>query len=95
MVVETASKVTSLIEDLYDGRFIDETTMEWLLQTPKPPREPELYTLTKIHKPKPVGRIISGCGGPTERNIGNFTQQSNLRLKYQRLVFRLHNNTQR
>ena len=28
MVVETASKVTSLIEDLYDGRFIDETTME-------------------------------------------------------------------
>ena len=26
------------------------------------------YTLTKIHKPKPVGRsIISGCDGPTER----------------------------
>ena len=34
MVVETASKVTSLIEDLYDGQFIDETTMEWLLETP-------------------------------------------------------------
>ena len=67
MVVETASKVTSLIEDLYDGRFIDETTMEWLLQTPKPPREPELHTLTKIHKPKPVGLLFSGCGGPTER----------------------------
>ena len=28
MVVEIASKVTSLIEDQYDGRFIDETTME-------------------------------------------------------------------
>ena len=26
------------------------------------------YTLTKIHKPTPVGRpIISGCSGPTER----------------------------
>ena len=26
------------------------------------------YTLTKIHKPTPVGRpIISGCDGPTER----------------------------
>ena len=66
MVVETASKVTSLIKDLYDGRFIGEITMEWLLQTPKPPRVPELYTLTKIHKPKPVGRLISGCDGPTE-----------------------------
>ena len=45
--------------------------MEWLLQAPKrpePPRVPEFYTLTKIHKPKPVGRpIISGCDGPTER----------------------------
>ena len=67
MVAETASKVTSLIEDLYDGQFIDETTMEWLLQTPKPPRVLELYTLTKIPKPKPVGRLISGCDGPTER----------------------------
>ena len=25
------------------------------------------YTLTKIHKPTPVGRPISGCDGPTER----------------------------
>ena len=41
MVIETASKVTSLIEYLYDGQFIDETTMEWLLQTPKLPRIPE------------------------------------------------------
>ena len=42
--------------------------MEWLLQTPKPPRVPEFYTLTKIKKPKLVGRpIISGCDGPIER----------------------------
>ena len=68
MVMEIASKVTSSIEYLYDGQFIDETTMEWLLQTPTPPRIPEFYTLTKIHKPKPVGRpIIAGCDGPTER----------------------------
>ena len=33
-----------------------------------PPRIPVFYTLTKIHKPTPVGRpIISGCDGPTER----------------------------
>ena len=68
MVIETASKVTSLIEYLYDGQFIDETTMEWLLQTPTSQRIPEFYTLTKIDKSKPVSRpIISGCDGPTER----------------------------
>ena len=68
MVVETAGKVTSLIEDLYDGQFIDETTMEWLLQKPKLPQVPEFYMLTKIKKPKLVGHpIISGCDGPTER----------------------------
>ena len=43
-------------------------TRKWLLQTPTPPRIPEFYTLTKIHKPTLVGRpIISGCDGPTER----------------------------
>ena len=32
------------------------------------PRVPLFYTLTKIHKPTPVGRpMISGCDGPTER----------------------------
>ena len=32
------------------------------------PRIPEFYTLTKIHKPYPVGRpIVSGCDGPTEK----------------------------
>ena len=43
-------------------------TKKWLSQTPNPPRIPEFYTLTKIHKPTLVGRpIISGCNGPTER----------------------------
>ena len=43
-------------------------TEKWLSQTPNPPRIPEFYTLTKIHKPTLVGRpIISGCNGPTER----------------------------
>ena len=38
------------------------------LKTPNPPRIPIFRTLTKIHKPLPVGRpIISGCEGPTER----------------------------
>ena len=39
--------------------------------TPDPPRIPVFYTLTKIHKPTPVGRPIisgqSGCDDPTER----------------------------
>ena len=67
MVVKTASRVKSLTQELYDNNFIGEKTMEWLLQTPEPPRIPEFYTLTKIHKPKPVGRpIVSGWSGPTE-----------------------------
>ena len=43
-------------------------TKKCLCQTPNPPRIPLFYTLTKIHKPTPVGRpIISGCDGPTEK----------------------------
>ena len=43
-------------------------TAKWLSLTPDPPRIPVFYTLTKIHKPTPVGRpIISWCDGPTER----------------------------
>ena len=68
MVVDTHRKVEQLINDLYHGNHIDETTKKWLCQTPSPPRIPEFYTLTKIHKPTPVGRpIISGCDGPTEK----------------------------
>ena len=68
MVVDTNRKVQQLINDLYHGNHIDEMTKKWLCQTPNPPRIPEFYTLTKIHKPIPVGRpIISGCEGPTEK----------------------------
>ena len=43
-------------------------TAKWLSLTPNPLRIPVFYTLTKIHKPTPVGRpIISGCDDPTER----------------------------
>ena len=51
MVVDTHRKVEQLINDLYHGNHIDETTKKWLCQTPSPPRIPEFYTLTKIHKP--------------------------------------------
>jgi len=43
-------------------------TAKWLSLTPDPLQIPVFYTLTKIHKPTPVGRpIISGRYGPTER----------------------------
>ena len=43
-------------------------THKWLSLGQNPPRIPEFYTLTKIHKAIPVGRpIVSGSGGPTER----------------------------
>ena len=65
---ETARKAKQIISELYQRNHIDSMTKKWLLQTPNPPRIPVFYTLTKIHKPKPVGRpIISGCEGPTER----------------------------
>lgn len=67
MVIDTQHRVEKLI-DLYRGNHIDEITKKWLCETPKPPPIPEFYTLTKIHKPTPVGRpIISGCDGPTEK----------------------------
>ena len=68
MVIETALRVKELIIELYPKNHIDEMTEKWLSLTPNPPRIPIFYTLTKIHKPIPVGRpIISGCEGPTER----------------------------
>ena len=68
MVKTMQEKVNDLINRLHQGKHIDDMTKKWLLQTPKPPRIPIFYTLTKIHKPKLVGRpIISGCDGPTER----------------------------
>ena len=68
MVSETYKRVTQLIKSLYHGKHIDAMTEKWLSLTQNPPRIPVFYTLTKIHKPNPVGRsIISGCEGPTER----------------------------
>ena len=53
---------------MHKNNFIDDMTRKWFSQTRNPPRIPIFYTLTKIHKPNPVGRpIISGCESPTER----------------------------
>ena len=68
MVKEKHTKVSRLIYELHRDNYIDDMTLKWLSQTPNPPRIPEFYTLTKIHKPTLVGRpIISGCSGPTEK----------------------------
>ena len=68
MVVETSLRVQQLVKELHEQNYIDDMTNLWFCQTPNPPRTPVFYTLTKIHKPTPVGRpIISGCDGPTER----------------------------
>ena len=68
MALETSLRVKQLVSELHQHKHIDDMTNRWLCQTPNPPRIPVFYTLTKIHKPTPVGRpIISGCDGPTER----------------------------
>ena len=68
MVKDTSLRVLLLVNELYQQNHIDDMTKKWLCLTPNPPRVPVFYTLTKIHKPTPVGRpIISGCDGPTER----------------------------
>ena len=66
MVETTTKRAQQLIKTLLSEGHIDKTTAKWL--SSDPPRIPAFYTLTKIHKPTPVGRpIISGCSGPTER----------------------------
>ena len=68
MAKETQSKVLRLITNMHREKHIDDMTKKWLSQTPCPPRIPEFYTLTKIHKLTLTGRpIISGCDGPTEK----------------------------
>ena len=69
MVEETSVRVEQLITELYREQHMDEMTKKWLCQTRQnPPRIPVFYTLTKIHKPTPVGRpIISGVSGTTDR----------------------------
>jgi len=69
MVNTTQTKVNNIIEKLHRTKHIDDMTKNGFLKPPAcRPRIPVFYTLTKIHKPVPVGRpIISGCDGPTER----------------------------
>ena len=51
MVIETSRREKKLIDKLYKEKHIDEMTRRWLSLTPNPPRIPQFYTLTKIHKP--------------------------------------------
>ena len=68
VVSETATKVITIINALFTNGLIDKMTHKWLSLGQNPPRIPEFYSLTKIHKAIPVGRpIVSGSGGPTER----------------------------
>ena len=97
MVGTTAKKAHRLIQSLLQEGHIDDMTAKWLSLTPDPPRIPVFYTLTKIHKPTPVGRpIISGCDGPTERisafvdhliqlHSANSTKTSLVSQRYNRL----------
>ena len=65
MVKNTTRKVKQLLKSLLQEGHIDDMTAKWLSLTPNPPRIPSFYTLTKIHKPTPVGRpIMSGRDGP-------------------------------
>jgi len=41
MAEATSQKVKQITEELYQGNYIDEMTVEWLSQTPNPPRVPE------------------------------------------------------
>ena len=68
MVKDTSLRFQMLVKELYQQNHIDYMTNKWLCLTPNLPRIPVFYTLTKLHKPTPVGRpIISGCDSPTER----------------------------
>ena len=67
IVSQTAVKVKTIVNTLFSNGHIDKMTYKWLNSGQNPPRIPEFYTLTKIHRPTPVGRpIVSGSGGPTE-----------------------------
>ena len=84
MVKETHNKVLRLITDLHHEKHIDDMTRKSLSQTPNPPRIPEFYTLTKIHKPITGRPIISGCDGPTE-GINSFNNNNNNNIIYMAL----------
>ena len=68
IVSQTAAKVKTIVNTMFANGHIDKMTYKWLNSGQNPPRIPEFYTLTKIHKSNPVSRpIVSGSGGLTER----------------------------
>ena len=58
IVSQTAANVKTIVNTLFANGHIDKMTYKWLNSSQNPPRIPEFYTLTKIHKPIPVGRPI-------------------------------------
>ena len=52
------AKVGNIVKTLFDNGHIDNMTYKWLSSGQKPPRIPEFYMLTKIHKNTTVGRPI-------------------------------------
>ena len=64
MAGATFQKIKKIVEELHQGSFIDEMTVKWLSQTP---RIPVFYSLTKIHKPTPVGRPTVAAKRRTHR----------------------------
>ena len=64
----TQKRVNEIIDQMCQGKHIDDVTKKWLSQTPNSLRISMFYKLTKIHMPILVGRLlISGCDCPTER----------------------------
>ena len=57
IVNNTQARVNRIIDQMYRVKHIDDITKKWLSQTPNPPRILILYTLTKIHKPLPIGKL--------------------------------------
>ena len=55
MTVETSQRVQELVAQLHQNNFIDDMKKNWFSRTQDPPRILIFYTLTKIHKPNPVG----------------------------------------
>ena len=70
----TQKRVNEIIDQMCQGKHIDDVTKKWLSQTPNSLRISMFYKLTKIHMPIRVGRLlISGCDCPTER-ISSFVE---------------------
>ena len=60
MVEETGKRVLNLINELYQGNFIDEMTKGMALSNTNSASNTDILHLTKIHKPTTVGRPIIG-----------------------------------